>query len=80
MIGAVLTDIIARFGVRIAIGLGLVVGWFAWDNSRINKGRMQERAAVEERSKTNARKANSARSDADRLPSGRVFDKRCRDC
>jgi len=80
MISAFITDIIARFGVRIAMSLGVVVAFLAWDSSRVNKGRQQERAAVEERSKTNARKAEAARRDADRLPAGRVFDKHCRDC
>lgn len=80
MIGAILTDIIARFGVKIAMGLGIVVAFFAWDSSRVEKGRSQERAAITERSAKNARKAETARRDADKLPSGRVFDRHCRDC
>lgn len=77
---AILTDIIARFGVRIAMGAGIIVAFLAWDNSRVEKGRSQERAAVTERSKTNARKAEAARRDASKLPAGRVFDQWCRDC
>lgn len=77
---AILADIIARFGVRIAIGLGVIVAFVTWDNSRINKGRQQERAAVEERSKSNVKKAEAARRDADRLPADRLRDKYCRDC
>jgi hypothetical protein len=80
MIGALLTDIIAKAGIRIFIGLGIITAALAWDHSRVEKGRSQERAKIEERSKTNARKAETARRDADRLPSGRVFDKWCRDC
>lgn len=80
MIGALLTDIIARFGVRIFIGLGIITAALAWDHSRVEKGRSQERAKIEERGKTNARKAETARRDVDRLPADRLRDKYCRDC
>lgn len=80
MISVILMDIIARFGVRIAMGLGIVVAFFAWDSSRVNKGRVQERAAIEKRSDANAQKADAARRDADRLPADRLRDRYCRDC
>lgn len=79
MISAIITDIIARFGVRIAIGLGIITAALAWDHSRINKGRQQERAAVERRADDNARKADAARRDADRLPADRLRDRYFRD-
>lgn len=75
-----LTDIIARFGVRIAMGLGVLVAFFAWDNSRVNKGRVEERAAIEKRGETNAKKADAARRAADKLPADRLRDRHCRDC
>ena len=80
MIGAFITDLIARFGVRIFIGLGIIVAALAWDNSRVNKGRQIEKAAVEERGRVNVKKAAAARRDAERLPADRLRDKYCRDC
>lgn len=80
MIGAFITDIIARFGVRISIGLFVLVTAVAWDHSRIEKGRAQERQAVEKRGETNAKKADAARRAAERLPADRLRDKYCRDC
>lgn len=80
MIGAFITDIIAKFGVRIFMGLGVLVAFLAWDNSRVEKGRAQERQAVEKRGETNAKKADAARRAAERLPADRLRDKWCRDC
>ena len=76
---AIITDIIARFGVRIAMGLGVLVAFLAWDNSRIEKGRAQERQAVEKRGEINARKAESARRSVDRIPDERLRDRFFRD-
>ena len=79
MISALITDIIARFGVRIAIGAGIIVAFFAWDNSRVNKGRQIEKAAVEKRGEINARKAETARRSVDRIPDERLRDRWFRD-
>lgn len=79
MIGAYILDIIARFGGRIGLGLGIIAAALAWDYSRVEKGRAQERAAVEKRGETNAKKADAARRAAERLPADRLRDRHFRD-
>lgn len=70
---------IARFGVRLAIVAGILVAALAWDNSRVNKGRQQERAAIEKRGEINAKKAEAARRSVDRIPDERLRDRHFRD-
>ena len=36
-----LAPILARFGVHIGIAVGVIVAFFAWDSSRVNKGRQK---------------------------------------
>ena len=55
----ILTDIIARFGVRLAMGAGILVAFLAWDHSRVNTGRVQERAKIE-KATTNAAQNGAA--------------------
>ena len=75
-----LAPILARYGLHLALSAGVIVAFFAWDSSRVNKGRQLERAAVERRGEINAKKADAARRDAERLPADRLRDRYCRDC
>lgn len=79
MIGAYILSIIARFGNYIAVGGGVLVVFFLYDNSRVNTGRQQERAAVEKRGEVNAKKAEVARRSVDRIPDDRLRDRHFRD-
>lgn len=74
-----LAPLLARFGVHIAVAVGFVVAFFAWDSSRVNKGRQLERAAVEKRGNINAKKADDARRAVERLPADRLKDRYVRD-
>lgn len=74
-----LAPILARFGVHIAVAVGCLVAFFAWDTSRVNKGRQLERAAVEQRGEANARKADAARRAVERVPADRLKDRYVRD-
>ena len=75
-----LAPILARFGIHIGIAVGVIVAFFAWDSSRVNKGRQLERAAVEQRGEANARKADAARRAVERVPADRLCDKYSRSC
>jgi acetolactate synthase small subunit len=78
--------------IALFAGRGLIIGsitaalvmTITWDRSRIssavNRGVLEERARVIEKGADNARKADAARSAADRLPADRLRDKYCRDC
>ena len=74
-----LAPIIARFGLHIGIAVGCLVAFFAWDSSRVQKGRQIERAAIEKRGAINADKAEKARTSVDRIPSDRLRDRHFRD-
>ena len=74
-----LAPILARFGVHIGIAVGVIVAFFAWDSSRVNKGRQIERTAIEKRGAINADKAEKARTSVDRIPADRLRDKHFRD-
>ena len=75
-----LAPLLARFGLQIGIAVGCLVAFFAWDTSRVNKGRQLERAAVEKRGEANARKADAARRSVERVPADRLCDRYSRDC
>jgi hypothetical protein len=74
-----LAPILARYGLQIGIAIGCLVAFFAWDSSRVNKGRQIERAALEKRGEINATKAEKARSTVERLPADRLRDRHFRD-
>ena len=74
-----LAPIIARFGLHIGIAVGVLVAFFAWDSSRVQKGRKIERDAIEKRGAINADKAEKARGAVDRIPADRLRDKHFRD-
>lgn len=42
-----ITTLIARFGTYIGIGAAIIVGFLAWDSSRVNHGRNIEKQATE---------------------------------
>jgi hypothetical protein len=75
-----LAPILARYGLHIGLAIGCLVAFLAWDSSRVNKGRQIERAAIEKRGEINAKKADAARRDAERIPVQRLCDKYARDC
>lgn len=70
---AIFMDIVARFGVRLSMGAFFVVAFFAWDHSRVNKGRVQERANIE---KANDNAASKGISAARKSQSGGVRGQR----
>lgn len=70
--------ILARYGLHIGIAAALIVGYAAWDASRVQKGVQKERARVERQgSKTHA-KAQDARRAAAAKPAS-VLDRYYRD-
>jgi thiol:disulfide interchange protein len=79
-----LLSIFAGRGLVISLVAGLGIMVATWDRSRMSAakeaGRTEVRVAAERKGAENAKKAEAARSSADKLPAGRVFDKRCRDC
>ena len=74
-----LAPIIARFGLHIGIAVGVLVAFFAWDSSRVQKGRKIERDAIEKRGAINADKAEKARTSVDRFPAAKLKDGYFRD-
>jgi hypothetical protein len=56
----ILTDIIARFGVWISVGIGCAVVFFTYDSARVNKGRVEERATIEKATSNAASQGASA--------------------
>jgi hypothetical protein len=83
-IGARLVTLFAGNGLIVGLVVALGVMVLTWDRGRINaavnRGVEQERAGVIQRGEINARKADSARRDAERLPTSRLCDKYARDC
>jgi hypothetical protein len=61
----------------------LVVTALGWDSSRkarwTESGRQEVRASYQKNSDDNAKKADAARRDAERLPPGRLRDRHFRD-
>lgn len=61
-----------------------IVAVIGWDSSRkarwVESGRQEVRVEAEKKGKDNARKADAARRDAERIPADRLRDKFCRDC
>ena len=56
--------ILARYGLHIGLAAALIVGWAAWDASRVNKGVQKERARVERQGNKTDAKAQEARRAA----------------
>lgn len=79
-----LVSIFAGRGLVISLVAGLGIMVVTWDRSRLSAareaGRQEVRVNAEAKGNENAKKADAARSAANKLPPGRVFDKRCRDC
>ena len=74
-----LAPILARYGLHIGIAVGVLVAFFAWDSSRVQKGRKIERDAIEKRGAINADKAEKARTSVDRIPAAKLKDGYFRD-
>ena len=68
-----LAPLLARFGVHIAVAVGFVVAFFAWDSSRVQKGRTLERARIEKATDNaaNLGKAAASKSSAGGLHTNR---------
>lgn len=64
--------LLARYGIHIGIVAGLLVMFFAWDASRVNKGVRKERARVEREGNKIDAKAQDARRAATAQPNKRV--------
>lgn len=79
-----LTQIFAGRGLVISLVAGLGIIIVTWDRNRMSAakeaGRQEVRVEAEKRGRENARKAETARRAADRLPAERLLDKHCRDC
>ena len=82
-----MTQILALFaghGLKFAAVFGMLAMLGTWDWKRIrqaeNRGAESVRVEAERKSNANARKADAARRDADKLPAGRLRDTYCRDC
>lgn len=69
---------LARYGLHIGIVAACVVGYFAWDASRVHKGVQKERARVERQGAKTDAKAQTARRAAAAKPAG-VLDRFYRD-
>lgn len=82
-IGARLAALFAGNGLVIGLVAAFGVMVITWDRGRINsavqRGVASERASVEKRGELNARKADNARRDAERLPPDRLRDRHFRD-
>ena len=61
-----------------------LVAVIGWDSSRkarwVESGRQEVRVEAQKKGAENAKKADAARRDADKLPAERLRDKFCRDC
>lgn len=68
-----LAPLLARFGVHIAVAVGFVVAFFAWDSSRVQKGKQLERARIEKATDNAAKLGKRA---ADKSTAGGVLGKR----
>jgi hypothetical protein len=79
-----LIGLFAGHGLKFAAVFGMLAMIGTWDWNRIrkaeNRGAESVRVEAERKSNDNARKADNARRDADKLPPGRLRDKYCRDC
>lgn len=79
-----LIGLFAGHGLKFAAVFGMLAMVGTWDWRRMkaaeNRGAEAVRVDSERKSNANARKAENARRDADKLPSGRLLDKYCRDC
>lgn len=60
--------ILARYGFHIGIAAALIVGYTAWDASRVQKGVQKERARVERQGQKTDAKAQEARRAATAKP------------
>jgi hypothetical protein len=82
-----MTQLLALFaghGLKFAAVFGMLAMIGTWDWNRIrraeNRGAEAVRVDSERKSNANARKAENARRDADKLPASRLRDTYCRDC
>jgi len=79
-----LIGLFAGHGLKFAAVFGMLAMIGTWDWRRIkaaeNRGAESVRVDSERKSNANARKAENARRDADKLPAGRLRDTYCRDC
>lgn len=67
-----ITAILARYGLHLAIGAGVLVTYAAWHHRVETKAVEKERASVIEQGTKTNEKARSARRDAERQPSDSV--------
>lgn len=66
-------------GVVVTLAAAGLAGW-GWVASIKSSAVKEERVRVERKAINNARKAETARRTADKLPPDRLRDKFCRDC
>jgi hypothetical protein len=68
--------------VSLIAGLGIMV--VTWDHRRMSAakeaGRQEVRVEAETKGRENAKKADAARRDVERIPADRLRDRFCRDC
>jgi hypothetical protein len=70
--------LLARYGLHIGIAAAVIVGYVAWDASRVHKGVQKERARVERQGNKIDAKAQDARRAATAKPK-RVLERFYRD-
>ncbi len=80
LILARLAALFAGHGLKFGIAAAVAVVFATWRSDIKESGRQEVRASYEKNSNANARKADAARRDADRLPAGRLCDRYSRDC
>jgi len=67
-----ITLILAKYGLHIGVVAGVLVAFFAWDASRVQKGVQKERARVERQGSKIDAKAQEARRAATAQPDKRL--------
>lgn len=75
-----LAALFAGHGLKIGIAAAVAVVFATWRHDIKESGRQEVRASIERKSNEQARKADAARRDAERLPPGRLCDRYSRDC
>ena len=68
MIGALLTRLLATYGLHAALVFGIGAAALTWDRSRIQKGVKQEQVRVEKQGEKIDARAQTARRAAEQRP------------
>lgn len=84
MIWLAVRQFIGANWLLVGLASAAVVAVVGWDSSRkaswVERGKEQVRVQIEKNTDANAKKADAARRDAERLPASRLCDRYARDC